>query len=318
MQLNRNALKRFSQNEDGTIAIIFGLTAFVAILTTGLAIDVGRIMHAERKITASIDAAALAAAKAMRDTGATDARAQEIAEQFFRENMAGSGGDYANINALNVNVDRNKNAITIDVDASVKTMFGGVAGIDKISFPKSSTALYDTKDIELGLQLDITGSMQGRKLQDLKDAVAGNGGLLDIMFPEGGTTNRVRIGLAPYAAGVNAGDYAMAVSRNRATNGCVYERANLNDQDTDLPATGGQSLKAASDLARNAQACPRDAKVMALTDDKIALRNEVNRWSAGGSTAGHLGTAWAWYLISPQWSALWPNSSRPAPYNDGI
>jgi hypothetical protein len=33
-----------------------------------------------------------------------------------------------------------------------------------------------------------------------------------------------------------------------------------------------------------------------------------------GSTAGHLGTAWAWYLLSPNWSSLWPSANAPAAY----
>lgn len=309
------ALQRFKKNEDGGVAIIFGLTALIAFATTGLAIDVGRTIHAERKISAAVDAAALAAAKALSD-GASEDRARQVVDDFFRENMKGSG-QYAEFSGFNVTIDAAKNAVTIDLDASVKTLIGGVAGVERINFPKSATALYDTKDIEIGLQLDVTGSMNERnKLASLKDAVAGTGGLFDIMLSSSSTTTKIRIGLAPYAAGVNAGDYARAVSGNRATDGCVYERRNLADQDTELPPTGALALKARSDLS-NEQACPSGAKVMPLSSDRDGLRREVNRWSANGSTAGHLGTAWAWYLVSPEWSAVWPDSARPANYNDG-
>lgn len=312
----KTLLQRFSKNEDGGIAIIFGLTVFIAFTTTGLAIDVGRAVHAERKISSAVDAAALATAKAIRD-GATDDRARELAEEFFQENMKGSGGSYADVRGLNVAIDHSKNAVTIDVAASVKTLIGGIAGVNSIDFPKSATALYDSKDIELGLQLDVTGSMNERnKLQSLKDAVAGTGGLLDIMFPANGTTNKVRIGLAPYAAGVNAGSFGRAVSGGRATDGCVYERRNLSDQDTDLPPTGSYSLKARSDLS-NEQACPSGARVAELSNDREGLRRQINGWSANGPTAGHLGTAWAWYLLSPEWSGIWSSSARPTPYNDG-
>lgn len=36
--------------------------------------------------------------------------------------------------------------------------------------------------------------------------------------------------------------------------------------------------------------------------------------SASGSTAGHIGTAWGWYMISPNFSYLWPTASQPAAY----
>lgn len=315
--IDSHMVNRFAKHEDGTIAILFGITFSVATLITGLAIDVGRLVHSENKVSAAIDTAALAAAKAMRDTGASDDRIREVADQYFRENMTGAASDYSKINSVNVEIDHTKNAITVGVNIDVKTLFGSVAGFDKFTFLKSATALYDPKDIEIGMQLDVTGSMNDHnKLQHLKDAVAGTGGLLDIMMPTSGTSNRVRIGLAPYASGVNAGTYAMAVSRNRAADGCVYERLNLDDQDTDAPAIGAQSLRSRSDLTGE-QACSAGAKVVALTNNREGLRREIYRWTAGSSTAGHLGTAWAWYLISPEWSAVWPNSSLPVQYNDG-
>ncbi|KCZ92821.1 pilus assembly protein TadG-related protein [Hyphomonas johnsonii] len=48
-----------------------------------------------------------------------------------------------------------------------------------------------------------------------------------------------------------------------------------------------------------------------LTENKAALKQYVNNLHAGGGTAGHLGIAWGWYLISPSWDSLWPATSRP-------
>ena len=38
--------------------------------------------------------------------------------------------------------------------------------------------------------------------------------------------------------------------------------------------------------------------------------------TASGRTAGHLGVAWAWYLLSPNWSGVWPASSAPRAYDE--
>ena len=310
--------KSFTKAEDGTIAILFALTAAISVMITGLAVDVGRATQVGSRISSAADAAALAAAKAMRDGGASDAQAQVIALKYFNENFKGPAAGFATINGINVTIDHHQNSVAIDVNASVKTLFGALAGVTTFTVPKSAVAIYNTKDIELGLQLDVTGSMAGQKLQDLKDAVAGQNGLLDIMLPTAGTTNRVRIGYAPFTAGVNAGNYAMAVSDRRATDGCVYERHDLRDQPTDAPPVGPVlSLRAKSEVAGRPIDCPRDAKVQALTNDANLLRNTINSWNVSTSTAGHLGTAWAWYLLSPQWSAIWPASSQPTAYNDG-
>lgn len=51
-----------------------------------------------------------------------------------------------------------------------------------------------------------------------------------------------------------------------------------------------------------------------LTEDKAALKAHVDSLVAEGGTAGHLGIAWGWYLISPNWSGIWPEASRPRDY----
>lgn len=55
---------------------------------------------------------------------------------------------------------------------------------------------------------------------------------------------------------------------------------------------------------------------MPLTEDKAALKEYVNDLHAGGGTAGHLGIAWGWYLISPSWNSLWPSASHPWPWDE--
>jgi Putative Flp pilus-assembly TadE/G-like len=53
-----------------------------------------------------------------------------------------------------------------------------------------------------------------------------------------------------------------------------------------------------------------------LTSDKNALRNHIDDLEAYGATAGGLGTAWSWYMLSPNWSSIWTGTSAPGPYSD--
>lgn len=315
LTMHRQLMKRFRRSEDGAIAIIFALTISVLVMMAGLAIDVGRVMHASAKMSFALDAAVLSAAKSMREGGLSDEDVKQIAERYFQLNFAGSGVNYTVTGDLGVAINRDTNSIELNVLGQVPTLFARIAGIDQFTVPRTATAIYESNDVELALQLDVTGSMAGRKLADLKLAVHD---LLDIMLPDEGTTNKVRVGLAPFSAGVNAGPYAAAVTDGRSSDGCVYERRNLADQTSEAPATGALSLRARSDLAgRSIQACPTDARVVALSDSKSTLWSAVNAYRDGGTTAGHLGTAWAWYLLSPEWSGVWPSTSRPAPYRDG-
>jgi Flp pilus assembly protein TadG len=56
--------------------------------------------------------------------------------------------------------------------------------------------------------------------------------------------------------------------------------------------------------------------IMPLSDDPVALKTRIDSLVAYGSTAGALGTAWSWYLISPNWTSVWKSESRPGPYSD--
>lgn len=60
--------------------------------------------------------------------------------------------------------------------------------------------------------------------------------------------------------------------------------------------------------------------VYPLTDDKDTLKRRIDKLSTSGSTAGHLGTAWAWYLLSPNWNTIFSQAYSTAkaagPYSD--
>ena len=60
--------------------------------------------------------------------------------------------------------------------------------------------------------------------------------------------------------------------------------------------------------------CP-DATFVPLTSNKQVLHDKANSLTAQGSTAGHIGLAWGWYMISPNFAYLWPSASQPAAYN---
>lgn len=308
-------IARFRKAEEGAIAVTFGLTAFVLMLVAGLAIDAGRIYHAATKMTTALDAAALSAAKTMRVSHLSDEELKDVAKRYFQVNIAGTGGNYAVVDNLDIAVNRDDNSIALTLASHVPTVFGRLAGVDSVPVPVASTAIYQSQDIELALQLDVTGSMRGSRLADLKVAVKD---LLDIVLPDEGTTNKVRVGLAPFSAGVNAGPYAAQVSDGRARDGCVYERRNLADQASEAPAIGLRAFKVREDLSgRSVQPCPSNAVIVPLSEDKETLRRTVEDYRDGGTTAGHLGTAWGWYLVSPEWAGVWPSSSEPALYNDG-
>ncbi|HKZ96800.1 MAG TPA: VWA domain-containing protein [Hyphomicrobiaceae bacterium] len=301
------ARAKLASDERGTVVVVFALMFVFLAFTAGIAIDYGRIVHTNSRIAAAADAAAIAAGRAMLDGRMSDAEIEAVAREYFNQNLS-AGGTFGHIDRVAVAFNRSAGTVTIKVDAGVPTTLTRIAGFDDATLPVTSAAIFEQKDIELAMALDITGSMgsPSSKIADLRTAAKD---LVDILLPDGGTPNRVRIGLAPYAASLNAGPYAGTVSGGASTGGCVHERRG-GERFTDAAPAPGAYLGFTP-----AMNCP-SAAVEPLTPDKALLKQRIDGYRAAGSTAGHIGTAWAWYLLSPDWTAIWPSPSAPVPYGD--
>jgi hypothetical protein len=154
------------------------------------------------------------------------------------------------------------------------------------------------------MTLDSSGSMFGKKLADLKDAAKE---LTDMILKDNEEGAHNRIGLAPYSTSVNAGAYAEKATGKADKSTCVSERPGKGKA-TDKEPHGNP-------LGRKARFCP-SGTVVPLSDDKDAVDAYIDAMVADGSTAGHLGIAWSWYILSPNWASFWPGSSEPKPYDD--
>ncbi len=318
----RACVQKFTRDRSGSIAILFGLSALILFGAAGAAIDTGRAVVASARMTTALDAASLAAAKALRTQNLSTLEVEQVAKAVFDANLEGNVGTTSvDVTSFNVSVDRDNAAVRIDMQARMDTLLARVIGVDVFSFPRSSAAIFDTKDIEVAVQLDVTGSMCDpcTKIDALKSATKS---MVDILIPDEPTAQKVRVAFAPFSAGVNAGPYATAVTDGAAASAgsnCVYERAN----ETAYQLSDEQPTIASRLLARNEVNtagrgdCSNGAEILPLTDDKDTLKSTVDGYSTGGYTAGHIGTAWAWYLLSPKWNAIWPSDAEPAAYNDG-
>jgi len=311
-----NRLNAFHNDERGVVAVMFALSAVGLLLTSGLAIDVGRAVHASSRIGAALDAAALAGAKAMRLQGLTKAETISLTEDVFQANMRQLNDPVA-INDLRVKVNVAKSEVEVEVDAAIPMTLGKLAGMTEMALGKSATAIFEAKDIEIAVQLDVTGSMSGSKMVDLKEATKL---LVDTVIPDEPTGQTIRVAYAPYSSGVNAGGLADAVTGGAASaagSACTFERLNDADQTTDFAPYGAAALRSMDDLPAGAPraACP-PARVLPLTDNKDVLKATVDSYSTAGYTAGHLGTSWTYYLLSPNWAGLYGADAKPVNYDD--
>ncbi len=55
-------------------------------------------------------------------------------------------------------------------------------------------------------------------------------------------------------------------------------------------------------------------EVLPLTNNKSALADKISGLEAFGATGGVLGTAFSWYMLSPEWKNIWTGQSQPKSY----
>lgn len=296
---------RFRDDQGGTVAMMFGLMVFVFLAAAGMALDTSRINRFNMQGGTALDAAALAAARELTENNASDAELINLANSYFEANLRAQNQRDGQFGDLRVTIDREKGAVDLSVDGTLPTAIGRVFGVNGYHGTLSTRSIYVARDIELGMTLDVSGSMGGSRIQSLKEAASD---LAEIILDSSRGPTKNRIGIAPYATSVNAGAFAQAATNNAWpwSNTCVTERTGSN-RFTDAPPSETAFKKRTS-------SCP-NAEILPMSSDLSVVTSKIDGLSANGMTAGHLGIAWAWYMVSPQWASFWPEPSAPLPHD---
>lgn len=365
-------LKSFKSDEQGSIGIMFGLMVIPTIMLVGVAVDIGRMISVRNQTQVVLDNAALAGGRAaqLASTNKTLA-ASEAAKAYFNAQTIP--------HAIQPKISDNATAssdgteYTWTVETWVRTPFISSASIRKTvngdsnspqpcpvsgwfckkivitasSILAAGGSNNDT-NIETSLMLDVTGSMSGSKISDLKLAAKD---LIDIVVWDNQNDVKSRVAIAPFAEAVNVGTTLAPLVRGTVANGtnpttdnpgsgyqyfkftkkggggtytykisssCVTERTG-NDKYTDV-APNTSSTRVGRHYPSTSGTCSlenSDAEVntiQPLSSDKTMLKRRIDKLKLAGSTAGQIGTAWAWYLLSPNFNYLYPSSSAAASY----
>lgn len=193
-------LRRFG-GEGGAVAIWFAVMALpAAVLAFGL-IDLNRASVEKRHLQDAIDAATLMAA---RSTSTTDAQMQTIGAAALAAQMAGSSD--ATITGSTFKIVGTK--VTGTATASVVPVIANLWLQGNMTIGAEAEVARSSNNLEVSIVLDITGSMYGQKLTDLKTAAKD---LIDLVVSDTQTPYYSKAALVPFSLGVNAGGYAASV-----------------------------------------------------------------------------------------------------------
>ncbi len=152
----------------GLVALVSVLALPFLIAFIGLAIDSARAFIVKSKLYSAVDAASIAAARAV--ANGEDA-ATQAANKFFSANIpSGFFGSSAAISGVNYAYDSYGNiSITISADASVPTLFLSLIGFDSFSPQVQAQAIR--RPVDLVLVIDNTTSLKLGSIGDVTQDV---------------------------------------------------------------------------------------------------------------------------------------------------
>ena len=189
---------RFNSDESGVTAVIFGIIFSVLMMSVALAIDYTLAVTEKLREQAALDAATLAAADQL---GKEDeqTKGETVARAFFQENLPSSST--AKIDRINF--DSENGQVDADAGMSMATKILKLFGYNEIEIGVTSSVSKGDGTVEVAMVLDNSGSMSGSYIADLKTAAQDLANI--VLDSDGSSSDKVQIGLVPFAASVNVG-----------------------------------------------------------------------------------------------------------------
>jgi Flp pilus assembly protein TadG len=310
-------------DKSGNVGMIFAITLIPVMTMVGASVDYGRSLYVKANMQNALDAAVLASGREFQMTGDATA-AETMARDMFKYRFEAGKGLVGSPHISTLDIDTANYKMTAEAKASVPAPFLKLVGIPEIGVGVRSQSsltlggLNTGQDLEIAMMMDITGSMNGTtasgnsKLHDAKLAAKD---LINILIPDGYAGEQTaRIGLVPFSQYVNVGTtfYKKVTGSNpTGENTCVVERSGTHKY-TDEPPMANQWIgKFQTSSNQGNLSCEPEAEIIPLTTDKAKLTTAIDGFQGAGWTAGHLGTAWSWYMLSHKWAGVWPTGSKP-------
>lgn len=299
--LAKHHMRAFGRDEDGAI-LPFSLIMFILMLMAGgMAIDLMRRENARVILQNTVDRAVLAAADLDQ---LSDAEA--VVNGYF---------DAAGLRQYLVDVDvdegLNYRTVSAQTAAVLDMYFLNMVGIETMTAPGASTAEERIQNVEISLVVDISGSMGGSRMTNLK--AAANEFIDTVISATPPVANQVTgitsLSIIPYQAMVNIGDdlggeFNLSNAHNFSQ--CVvfeyddYLNTGITTTQTlDRMAHFENSSRSDSPITRPNCETGDTESIIAFSVSRTDLKNKINALSAGGNTAIDVGLKWGVALVDP-------------------
>lgn len=194
-------LSRFARARSGAVAIWFAVMALPLAVMSFALIDLNRASVEKRHLQDALDAATLLAA---RSTANSDNALQVIGETALRAQLAGMSEATLVSSSFRLVGTKIESTAVATVTPYISNLW--LQGDMRVGV-QAEVARAAT-NLEVAIVLDITGSMAGTRLTDLKTAAKD---LVTMVVSDVQTPYYSKAALVPYSVAVNVGAYAPSV-----------------------------------------------------------------------------------------------------------
>lgn len=189
--------RRFGHDEAGVSAVFFGIVFAVIMLATAIAVDHGRLVTEVSRDRWALDAAVLAASDRL-GTDDQDTSGKALARLFYDENRR----DSVESEIVDIVLDAENGEVSARTQTTWHSTLLKAFGYDTVDLGVSARVVRGDGTVEVALVLDNSGSMAGSYIEELRTA---SKDLVDIVFAGAEGTDKVKVGVVPFAASVNVG-----------------------------------------------------------------------------------------------------------------
>ena len=335
-------IRDFISDTKGNFSVLFGITIFVCIFAIGVVIDVAQTQALQSRLQAVSDSSALAATKGK---NIREMHAFALASIEAQDGKMGPNWDTTLIEIIPQKEGSNK-TVKVKITGEFKTSFSGALMRRVIKFGTYSEVTEDKGNIEIAMVLDVSYSMSGAKIRNLKKSASE---FIDVIMGDDATSPNTSMTIVPFGGNVNLGsklagqlmpvgtanwnpsdsDYRSTAASpdNKAdalyrfTNGMNCVETKLEDYSTNKISDNSRSqLPRFVNKNSLLTICPEDeSSTLFNSGNKQVLKNRIKELVLSHGTAMDVGANWGLKTLSPSHRGIIGGdfSDRPADF-DGL
>ncbi len=290
------------RDENGSI-IVFVMVVFSAMfLIGGTAVDLARHENLRSSLQYNLDRAVLAAAS-LRQTQDPDLVVRDYMSKITA--IEDFTIDVTSTVAINAR------SVSATATANLDTWFLSMAGINQMPITARSASEERVPNLEISLVLDVSGSMSGTKLANLK--VAAKQFVTTLLTNADPDT--VAISVVPFNHNVSPSDSIfdnLSIAVTHSLSNCLefsdlsFESAAIDPSVSQTQAVFTALYGDFQDFDGGSETCYADAEseILPYSDHEGNLHTKIDGLYADGWTAAHLGMKWGLALLDPSFQSV--------------